>query len=149
MNHASLETIKKNIENEYHTNVVEYSEKSGVNCDKIKEQLKKTSEWLQKKKIDTMLSESETESGTVEDFYYKKPWNKLQEVHKIIKMREFIDMLMCSKEDAYKIKKRLEKMIKDKRLTKKGTVLYDEKNGKVVSIPILKHVNGVYKIKKV
>ncbi len=82
---------------------------------------------------------TETETMYSEDFVYKKPWNKLNSIHKIIKVKEFINKLDISDME---IKKHLitqfTTMIKNKQLTKKSDVEYDHISGNIISIPSLK-----------
>jgi len=83
-----------------------------------------------------------------EDYLYKKPWTKLTSVHKMIKVKEFVNKLMINDEkDKNELKKKLVTMIKTKKLTKKDMVKYDSINGRVIAIPILIYKNGKYLVK--
>ena len=83
-----------------------------------------------------------------EDYLYKKPWTKLTSVHKMIKVKEFVNKLMINDEkDKNELKKKLVSMIKSRKLTKKDMVKYDSINGRVIAIPILKYKNGKYLVK--
>lgn len=90
---------------------------------------------------------TETEGNYSEDFVYKKPWNKMNIIHKKLKMEEFVNNLSI---DDLEIKKHLKAqlvlMIKNKKLTKKNEVEYDATNGKIISIPSLKYKNNNYNI---
>jgi len=91
---------------------------------------------------------TETETLYSEDSYiYKKPWNKLNVIHKKIKMEEFVNNLTI---DDLEIKKHLKNqlvlMLKNKKLTKKNEVEYDATNGRIISIPSLKYKNNNYNI---
>jgi hypothetical protein len=80
-----------------------------------------------------------------EDYLYKKPWNKLNNIHKIIKIKEFIDKLSISDDDEVnQLKKQVHTLINNKILTKKDSVNYNAIIGSVAGIPILKHKNGKY-----
>jgi hypothetical protein len=85
-------------------------------------------------------------SETVEDYYYKKQWNKLNIIHKKIKIKEFINNLMIQKEEKKKLINNLMKLVNDKKLIKKNDIEYDVINGKIISIPILKCNNNKYYI---
>ena len=83
-----------------------------------------------------------------EDYLYKKPWTKLTNVHKMIKIKEFVNKLLITNEnDKEELKKKLVGLIKTKKLTKKDMVKYDSINGRVIAIPILKYKNGKYLVK--
>ena len=87
-----------------------------------------------------------TETDTVnneDDYIYKKPWNKLNVIHKSIKMKEFVNSLdMDDIEMKKHLKNQLVLMIKNKKLTKKNEVNYDHVNGRIISIPSLKYENN-------
>lgn len=99
--------------------------------------------------VDNIATEAITETETLysEDFVYKKPWNKINIIHKKIKLEEFVNNL---KIDDPEIKKHLKSqfitMLKNKMLTKKNEVEYDAVNGKIISIPSLKYKNNNYNI---
>lgn len=99
--------------------------------------------------IDTItdnLTDTELISAT-DDFVYKKPWNKLNSVHKVIKIKEFINaMSMDDIEMKKHLRNQLIDMIKKKKLTKKNDVEYDHVNGKILSIPTLQYKNNNYSI---
>lgn len=88
---------------------------------------------------------SETHSVT-DDYMYKKPWNKLNSIHKIIKIKEFVETMTIDNDMKKHLKSHLSDMIKKKQLTKKNDVEYDYINGKVVAIPSLQCKNSVYSI---
>ena len=80
-----------------------------------------------------------------DEYIYKKPWNKLNNIHKIIKLKEFINTLHF---DDIEMKKTLQikliNMIKDKTLTKNADINYDSVNGSIVAIPMLQYINNKY-----
>jgi hypothetical protein len=91
---------------------------------------------------------TETEQISVtDDFVYKKPWNKLNSVHKVIKIKEFINTMSIDDIEMKKhLRTQLIDMIKKKKLTKKNDVEYDHVNGKILSIPALQYKNNNYSI---
>jgi len=95
--------------------------------------------------------EPESEDAGIEyseDYLYKRSWTKLTSVHKIIKVKEFVNKLMINdQQDKDELKKKLVGMIKTNKLTKKDMVKYDSINGRVIAIPILKYKNGKYLVK--
>mgnify|MGYP000621846490 CR=1 FL=1 len=83
-----------------------------------------------------------------EDYLYKKTWNKLSYIHKVIKLKEFVQKLPIKyDQDRNNLIKNLNKLVKLKKLTKKDQVNYDSVNGRVISIPDLQYKNGKYFIK--
>ena len=81
------------------------------------------------------------------DYLYKKAWSRLSEIHKIIKIKEFILKLLIEKEDDKKdLQNKLINLVKQKILTKKDRVKYDNVKGRIISIVDLKYNNGKYYI---
>jgi hypothetical protein len=82
-----------------------------------------------------------------DEYIYRKPWNKLNSIHKIIKIKEFISNLESDDIDMKKkLKIKLVDMIKNKQLTKKTDINYDSTNGNIISIPILQYKESKYMI---
>ena len=91
------------------------------------------------------VENTETEIKFSDEYVYKKPWNKLNSIHKIIKVKEFIDTLNTHDIDMKKkLKKQLVDMIKDKKLNKKTDVNYDINNGNIIAIPIIQYKDSKY-----
>lgn len=83
-----------------------------------------------------------------EDYLYKKQWSKLTNIHKIIKIKEFVNKLLINEEkDKDELKKTLIDMVKNKQLSKKEIVNYDSINGRIIAIIILEYKDGKYFIK--
>ncbi len=90
---------------------------------------------------------TETETILTDDYVYKKPWNKLNNIHKIIKIKEFVNDIMIDDIEMKKLlKNQLVNMIKEKKLTKKSDIEYDHINGKIISIPSLQFKQNKYNI---
>jgi hypothetical protein len=90
---------------------------------------------------------TETETMYSDEYIYRKPWNKLNSIHKIIKIKEFISNLESDDIDMKKkLKIKLVDMIKNKQLTKKTDINYDSTNGNIISIPILQYKESKYMI---
>jgi hypothetical protein len=82
----------------------------------------------------------------MDDYVYKKPWSRLREFHRIVKLREYIDSLEYDEKllstNMDKIKKNKEMLItqliellKNKELSKKkNQVLYDVDKTKIIEI---------------
>jgi hypothetical protein len=98
--------------------------------------------------VETVETEvaNNTETYT-EDFVYKKPWNKLNIIHKKIKLDEYVNNLDIEDSEIKKhLKSQFASMLKNKKLTKKNEVEYDAINGKIISISSLKYKNNNYNI---
>ncbi len=115
-----------------------------------KNQEEKNSDTLTEKKKDQsyQLHTSETENHKqifYDDDLYKKPWVKLNSIHKILKIKEFVNNLKINSEkDRSELKDELVTLIKTKILTKKEKVNYDEVTGKIISLTNLQYKNGKY-----
>jgi hypothetical protein len=76
---------------------------------------------------------------------YKKPWSKLNAIHKIIKIKEFVNNIKFeNEEDREKLKDDLVNLIKTNILTKKDKIIYDSENGKIISIKNLQYKDDKY-----
>ena len=76
---------------------------------------------------------------------YKKSWTKLNNIHKIIKIKEFVNNIKFDNENnRTKLKDELVELIKNKTLTKKNKIKYDEINGKITSLTNLQYKDGNY-----
>jgi len=88
---------------------------------------------------------TESEIKYSDEYIYKKPWNKLNSVHKIIKIKEFINNLESDDIDMKnKLKLTFIDMVKEKKLSKKNDINYDSNIGNIISIPILQYCNYKY-----
>jgi hypothetical protein len=147
--------IKNNLYLLYINNLIKTCEKQNINKDILMKELEKadTSNQKQinliKEKNKSTNSLSNVESPTInkfsDDYLYQKPWNKLTAIHKIIKVKEFVNQLLIPNEkDKQTIKDTLVDLVKNKILTKKDSIIYDSNKFKIISIPILKFENGKY-----
>lgn len=72
-----------------------------------------------------------------EDYIYKKNWNKLNDIHKMIKIKEYINNnLNLLNNEKNTLVDQFEELIKSKKL-KKNDIFYDVNNAKILSINIL------------
>jgi hypothetical protein len=150
----SINNIEKSLEINYLSNLIKACEKSGLDKDLLEHKLSKLTEESEAiqtsiKKNASNLSLNNTESPTSgqfsDDYLYLKPWTKLTAIHKIIKIKEFVNMLLIKDEkDKDELKEKLVDMVKNKIITKKDSVLYDSTKGKIISIPNLQFINGKY-----
>ena len=98
-----------------------------------------------------VLTETDTEvipaSIYSDEYIYRKQWNKLNVVHKILKVKEFINSMNIDDLEIKKtIREKLVNMVKDKKLTKKNDVNYDQNNGVIKSIPCIQCIGNKYSI---
>ena len=166
----NLEKLKNNFEIKYYKNIIKYCKKTNNSNIKLFEKyvdnlnnnttkivsesdtesvgsIKKST--LEKDNINDNNSSESKEIIYSDDYLYKKNWTKLSSVHKIIKIKEFVShLLIDKKEDKEKLKNDLAILVKNRYLTKKDKVKYDEVKGKVIAIPVLSYKNGKYFIKK-
>ena len=71
--------------------------------------------------------------------------NKLNQIHKILKMKEFINSLTnINVNEKDKLKENLIELIKNKVLSKKEKINYDETNGKIISLINLQYKDNKY-----
>ena len=147
-----METLQHNIKCIYYKNLEIYAKKHKIDIN-----LPEYNKLIKNNSPDTTVTEhadnteindnNDTEVTYSEDFVYKKPWNKLNIIHKKIKMEEFVNNLSIDDLEIKKLlKNQLVLMIKNKQLTKKNEVEYDAVNGKIISIPTLKYKHNNYNI---
>lgn len=81
-----------------------------------------------------------------DNYLYKKPWNKLAQIHKIIKIKQYVKIQLGITDKKYEklLINELIGYVKNKILSKKKAVNYDLNKEKIISIPNLKFVNKKY-----
>lgn len=140
-----IDKIQLNLEIIYLNNLLKQAKKNKIDTSAIETKLQDL-----ENEITESISNTDTEKEMIysDDFIYKKQWNKLNTVHKIIKVREFVNKLSISDTKQSKLlKDQLINLVKIKKLTKKTSVNYDSVNGRIVSIPVLEYKNNQYCIK--
>ena len=155
-----IDLINKTLEIKYYNSIKHFLQKTDHNEEWLDNYLEKINDDLvnenklsesmteKKKEIDFVNSSSETENHKqifADDDLYKKSWTKINSIHKILKIKEFVNNIqMDSEKDRIKLRDELVCLIKEKILTKKEKVKYDEVNGKIISLPNLQYKNGKY-----
>lgn len=141
----------------YYNNILQYINKNNMNADWISSYINN----LQVPIIDEILTDQTTEMKSEimstsiktenhnqifsDDNLYKKPWTKLNSIHKILKIKEFVNNCKFnSEEERIKLIDNLVMLVKNKILTKKEKVKYDEVSGKLISLTDLEYKNGTY-----
>lgn len=80
-------------------------------------------------------------------FVYMKPWRRLQDFHKVVKIKEFVEERYKDEKNKGIIEKMLLEAIEKKQLNKDNYVKYDQNISKIIDIPALKQDNdGNFKI---
>ena len=81
-----------------------------------------------------------------DNYLYKKPWNKLAQIHKILKIKQYVKTQLGLTDKKYEneLINELIGYVKNKILSKKKTVNYDFNKEKIISIPNLKFSNNKY-----
>lgn len=150
-----FKSITNQINIQYLNNLIKVCEKHNINREKL---FKKIDELQVIKMNESSETKTQTQikktSETVEspnnyndDYLYQKQWTKLTAIHKIIKIKEFVNQLLINDaEEIAKLKDDLSGMVKDKILTKKDAVNYDPVKCKIISITHLQYKNGKYLI---
>jgi hypothetical protein len=149
-----LDHIKDYFELKYLTNLKQGSTK--INCESnilnsnIENLIKKNIILHDKEKEldneNSVSNENITETDILSeniDYLFLKPWNKLNQIHKIIKIKEFVNNLKTNTIDKDNIKEILINSIKNK---KKLKLSYDDNKGKIISISNLSFINNKYNI---
>lgn len=94
--------------------------------------------------IDDVVVYENTEQLTqeLEKNQYKKKWSKLDNYSKKVKINEYITGLVANntiqENQKMTIIRKLEQLVADKKLNKKNEIQYDEINGYITDIPIVK-----------
>lgn len=148
----NIDTIKKSLEINYLTNLIKACEKNEINKDlleykklKILEESETQANIIKKSNNSLNSSESPSTEQYSDEYLYLKLWTKLSAIHKIIKIKEYVNMLLITNDkDKDELKEKLIDLVKNKILTKKDTVLYDSTKGRIISIPNLQFLNGKY-----
>ena len=137
----------------YIQNLITYGEKNNINTDHLTNNLELSVSESEKSEVseknlefsEKNLEFSEKNLEFSEEYLYKKTWTKLSKIHKIIKIKEFINNLNIEKENIKNnLEKELTKLVKNNILTKKNMVNYDQNNSKIISIPNLSYKSGKY-----
>ena len=145
-----LLNIQNNNQKYYYQNLLDITNKLDIDNNWIKKNINNLTEEITITESENLESSECKDVMFSEDYLYKKTWNKLSNVHKIIKLKEFVKKLPIKKdEDVKELIKTLNYLVKKKKLTRKDQVNYDSINGQVISIPNLQYKNGKYFVKNI
>jgi len=138
----NLENMQLDLNIKYLNNLINGCSKFNINCENIKKKLIKLNNKNQENNLSEQKNKITTEATETIDYLYLKPWTKLTQIHKVIKIKEFVNNLDISNQnDKEELKEKLIDQIKEK---KKNKVNYDETKGKITSINNLSFENNKY-----
>ena len=145
-----LDALIMKLNTKYYKSLKKQSDKDGIKLDWLNQHLQKIVSDTEKKDQQTESEKKvevlETTSKILtDDSMYKKSWIKLNSIHKILKIKEFVNELKIDSEsERIKLRDELVQLVKNKVLTKKDKIKYDEENGKIISITNLQYKSGNY-----
>ena len=139
-----IENIRDNLYLKYLNNLKNGTNKLTVNIDNLTSKINELSviNTNSETKVNDIVTETDLLSENI-DYLFLKPWNKINKIHKIIKLKEFVKSLDCSEKDKENLK---EELIENIKTNNKFKITYDEKKGRIISIPNLSFSNGKYNI---
>lgn len=146
INKMDINIIMTKLNIKYFESIISSLDKQNITVEWITDHLKK----LQLENNTEIETETKTETvqNTKSDEnsdMYKKPWNKLNPIHKKLKIKEFINNLTNITDlEKDKLKEELLQLVETKVLYKKEKVNYDENNGKIISLINLQYKNNKY-----
>ena len=149
----NLEIMQGNLNIKYLNNLINGCHKFNINCETIKETLNKLNNDMldienysiteQKNKLVTEMTEKGITETETMDYLYLKPWTKLTQIHKVIKIKEFVNGLDISNDNEKEIlKDKIIGQIKEKKA--KNKINYDEMKGQILSISNLSFDKNEY-----
>ena len=141
-----FDSINNNLNILYINNLIKTCEKNDIEKEVLNEALEKLIIPVEEiKKVPSLSTLSPSETNT--EYLFQKQWNKLNLVHKKIKIKEFVNALELKDESQKQIiRDKLIALLDNKTLTKKDSVLYDVAKAKIISIPMLQFKDGKYDI---
>jgi hypothetical protein len=145
-----FENIKDNLYLKYLNNLKISSNKLSIDTQILNKKISDLSASLGDSETKSVPALSEVNSETDilsenPDYLFLKPWNKLNQIHKVIKIKEFLNNLECQAKEKDILKEQLIDLVKNK---KKVKFTYDESKGKLISISALSFSNGKYLIEE-
>lgn len=141
-----LSTIQSQLQKQYYEALLVQLKKSKLDTEYIENLLNNLNNDITESETNTIVN-TDTDIKTEDDYIYKKAWNKLNNIHKIIKIKEYINNLPITTTEKDTLKVELISLVKSKRITKKSSVVYDIVNCRIINISCLEFKGGKYVIK--
>jgi len=142
----NIDIIINNLELKYYTSITNTLNKNNIEIKWLETHINKLNEILITdteiiKKNDPIILNQHSNDNDL----FKKSWTKLNLIHKVIKIKEFVNNIKIDTEtDRENLKDELINLVKTKILTKKDKIIYDEENGKIISLVNLQYKDGKY-----
>lgn len=144
-----FENIKENLYLKYLNNLKISSNKLSIDTQLLNMKINDLNNALiSENKSPTIISDVNSDTDILSentDYLFLKPWSKLNQIHKVIKIKEFLNNLECQSKEKDSLKEQLIDFVKTK---KKVKFTYDEAKGKIISISVLSFANGKYFIEE-
>jgi hypothetical protein len=143
-----INTFNKMLTLNYYKSLIEFSNKKNINDD---------ISWLTdyyNNLFDNNISSKTSSESDCKSFFedinlYKKPWQKLNNIHKNIKIREFVNRFgITDSIEKSEMADKLINLIKTNKINK-NDIDYDEINGYILAIPKLVYDNNCYIYKEI
>ena len=144
-----LNKIQNNNNIFFYNNLLKISKKKKLKLDFLENKISDLDKDISSISETELLTKNEIIKKVVysDDYLYKKPWTRISTIHKVIKVKEFVNKLQIIDQNNKEfIESKIISLIKSKILTKKDKVIYDKINGKIISIPDLSFNKGKYDI---
>jgi hypothetical protein len=143
----NIENIKEKVYLEYLNNLSTGSNKLSIDTQILNKKISTLNKISNKIKVLNTVSEINTDTDILSeniDYLYLKPWSKLNQIHKIIKIKEYINSLTdCNLKEKEIL---IDKLIDLIKIKSKLKLKYDDTKGKIISISVLCYSNNKYYI---
>ena len=138
----NIDNINTYMNIKYYNDLVIYLEKNNIDNNWLKNHYQNL--YNNNNNSSKSSSESDTMKNINLDGLYNKIWSKLNIIHKIIKIKEFLNSLNIKKsEDKEILINEIILLLKTKKIKNKD-IIYDENNCKIISIPNLQYDNNKF-----
>ncbi len=129
------------VEGEDHTNWLRERIKNLEDIIAMVDKGEENSNKLKKNKLEVDFDE-------INNYVYRKTWNRLPNFHKVVKIKEYIKELVNDEKTQNEIVKLLSKYVEEKKINTKKFVDYDSKDCKIVELKFFNYneEDGTYEI---
>lgn len=74
----------------------------------------------------------------IDKYIYKQKWSRLSQQHKIIKIKEYIEIKILNTSNKKKILEKIEQLIIENKFKTKKYIIYDQNTEQIINMPVLK-----------